>query len=407
MKRIIFLNRFFFPDHSASSQLLSDLAFYLAECGRDVHIITSRQLYENAKANLPARETVKGVTVHRIFSTQFGRANLAGRALDYLTFYLSMILKLIAFATTGDVIVAKTDPPLVSIIAMWAAQLRGAKLVNWLQDIYPEIARESEIPFTKGASGRVLSLLRNNSLKSAAANVAVGEDMASHIISIGVTPNRVRIISNWCNDENITPIPPIANPLRHTWKLQEKFVIGYSGNLGRGHEFETMLSASKMFRGNSQIIFLLIGGGNKLEEYKNRVSAEGLDSIYRFYPYQDREMLKYSLSVPDVHWLSLRPALSRFMFPSKFYGVAAAGRPILALTGKDGEIAKLLETYECGYALEPGDVSGTFDAIGLLSRDRALCQKMGFNARAMLDLKFTRARQLNLWKELLDQVVSS
>ena len=54
MSRLIFVNRFFFPDHSATSQIVSDLAFHLAGAGRDVHVVTSTQIYDDAKAALPA-----------------------------------------------------------------------------------------------------------------------------------------------------------------------------------------------------------------------------------------------------------------------------------------------------------------------------------------------------------------
>ena len=53
MQRIIFLNRFFFPDHSATSQILSDLAFHLASSGREVHVVASRQRYDDPLARLP------------------------------------------------------------------------------------------------------------------------------------------------------------------------------------------------------------------------------------------------------------------------------------------------------------------------------------------------------------------
>jgi hypothetical protein len=65
MNRVIFLNRFFFPDHSATSQLLSDLAFHLAAGGTDTHVITSRQLYDEPDAQLPSNETVHDVHIHR------------------------------------------------------------------------------------------------------------------------------------------------------------------------------------------------------------------------------------------------------------------------------------------------------------------------------------------------------
>jgi hypothetical protein len=53
MPRLIFVTRFFAPDHSATSPILSDLAYYLASAGRDVHVVTSSQLYDDAK--LPYR----------------------------------------------------------------------------------------------------------------------------------------------------------------------------------------------------------------------------------------------------------------------------------------------------------------------------------------------------------------
>jgi glycosyltransferase involved in cell wall biosynthesis len=405
MARLIFLNRFFFPDHSATSQILSDLAFDLAERGRDVHVITSRQLYEDAKAQLPAHEIIRGVTIHRVFSTQFGRTSLPGRALDYLSYYASMMATVLKLAKPDDIVIAKTDPPLISIPAMWAVRIRGARLVNWLQDIYPEIAIEMGVPLAKGQGGRLLAALRDASLKTAAANVAVGEQMAIRLKSRDISSDRVQVIPNWCNDEDIVPISHADNPLRRDWGLQNKFVVGYSGNLGRGHEFDTMLAASERFRDDPHIVFILIGGGQRFEELKQLVKAKGLDQNYRFFPYQDRKLLKYSLSVPDMHWISQQPVLSDLMFPSKFYGIAAAGRPILALTGKKGEIARLVRDHVCGFAIEPGDKTAAIVAIELLVQDRARCEKMGSNARAMLEAKFTRRRALEQWANLFDRLL--
>ena len=80
---------FFHPDHSATSQILSELAFSLAKAGREVSVVTSRQRYDAPDATLPPSETVGGVNVHRIATTRFGRRNLAGRAIDFITFYVS------------------------------------------------------------------------------------------------------------------------------------------------------------------------------------------------------------------------------------------------------------------------------------------------------------------------------
>ena len=148
--RIIFLNRYFFPDHSATSQMLSELAFYLAESGHSVAVITSRQRYDDAAALLPASERIRGVEVHRVRTTRFGRAHLPGRAADYASFYLTAGWRLWRLARGRDVIVAKTDPPLIAVVAWLIARLRGATLVNWLQDVFPEVAERLRLPLLAG-----------------------------------------------------------------------------------------------------------------------------------------------------------------------------------------------------------------------------------------------------------------
>ena len=177
MGRLFFINRYFHPDHSATSQILSDLAFHLAGLGREVHIVTSQQRYEDPKSRLPPREIVQGVHVHRVATTHFGRSALIGRAIDYFSFYMSAWRELNRLLAVDDIVVAKTDPPLVSIVAMLAAQRRGAHLVNWLQDIYPEVAANLGLSVFHGPLGGALSYVRDKTLKMAVANVVVGERM--------------------------------------------------------------------------------------------------------------------------------------------------------------------------------------------------------------------------------------
>ena len=123
MNRIFFVNRYFHPDVSATSALVSDLAFDLAT-ERQVHVITSQQCYDNPKFRLPAAEIIHNVHITRVPTTQFGRARLIGRAIDYLSFYAAAWRALRNLVQRDDVVVAMTDPPLLSIVAMQAAKRR-------------------------------------------------------------------------------------------------------------------------------------------------------------------------------------------------------------------------------------------------------------------------------------------
>ena len=314
---------------------------------------------------------------------------------------------LITLAQQGDIIIAKTDPPLTSIIAMAAARRNRARLVNWLQDIYPETAIELGVPFMRGPLAASLTALRNRSLRQADATVVVGDLMARKVESLGAPAARVHVIPNWCNDEVIRPVAQSENPLRQSWGLVGEFVLGYSGNLGRAHEFQTVLAAAGRLRDKPHFIFLMIGGGKRFEELAQAVKRDDLASSFRFIPYQEQKMLSYSLAAPDAHWLSLNPKLEGLIVPSKFYGIAAVGKPIIVIGDKDGEIARLVRQHDCGIVVAPGDAGALVDALRLLSNAPETISEMGRRARGMLNGHFTRQRALQRWSGLLDRLDKS
>lgn len=402
--KIIFVNRFFYPDHSATSQLVSDLAFHLAGQGHRVQVITSRQRYDVPDAALPACESTGGVDIKRIWTSRYGRSSLPGRALDYLSFYLSAGWRILRTAQAGDVVVAKTDPPLISVIAGWAARRRRALLVNWLQDVFPEVAAALGVDLARGLPGRALTELRNGSLRHARLNVAISEGMRTRLLATGVDAGRMTVIHNWADEQQIRPLPAEENPLRGQWGLQDQLVVGYSGNLGRAHEIDTVLSAAERLQRDDRVVLLFIGGGAAMETLRREAKRRGLPNL-RFEPYQPYARLPLSLTVPDVHLVILRPALEGLIVPSKLYGIAAAGRPIIHVGATDGEIPKLLEEAGAGLAVAQGDGEALALAILQLRADPELRQRMGYHARRLCDTRFSREAAIRCWEGHLRAVV--
>ena len=402
--KVIFVNRYFFPDQSATSQLLSDLAFHLAGGADEVHVITSRQRYDDATSALPIDEHIRGVNVSRIWTTTFGRGSLIGRALDYLTFYASAFAQLVFLVREGDLVIAKTDPPMLSVVAALATRLRGAKLINWLQDLFPEIAAAADIGWAKGGVGQILMRLRDWSLRCAQQNVVVGEKMRAVLVARGIENKKITVIPNWADGDAIRPVARTENPLRTKWGLEGKFVVGYSGNLGRVHEFDTVLGAMTELRGDDGKWFLFIGAGKQRQMMETECAVRGITAV-SFLPYQAREDLVWSLGVPDVHLVTLLPEMEGLVVPSKVYGIAAAGRPILNIGALNGEIAQLIAKHDCGITVQPGDVSGLVDAITRLAGDDALRATLGGNARKALDDYYEMRLGLQKWRNLLDTVV--
>ena len=434
--RVIFLNRYFYPDHSATSQMLSDLAFFLAGAGIEVCVVTSGQRYDDAAAVLPARERIDGVEVHRVRTTRFGRDNLVGRTADYATFYLGAGWRLWRIARAGDVIVAKTDPPLISVVAALVARWRGARLINWVQDVFPEVAEALGVRVLAGPQAGLLRRLRNAAFRSAAANVVLGERMAevvgraggqidravrespkgisfraqarSHKGRIRVIPNshkgRIRVIPNWADMEAIRPVAAADNPLRREWGLDGKFVVCYSGNMGRVHEFGTILDAAQRLAGKAKaIVFLFIGGGAQRRMVEDEARRRQLTNV-QFRPYQDRAGLSFSLGVGDVHLVSQRPEVEGYVFPSKLYGILAAGRPLVFIGDAQGEISLLVEREGIGATLRQGDAAGLAEQLLRLSGDAAMRDAIGGRSRALLCERYDKRIALEAWLELLREL---
>lgn len=387
--------------------MLSDLAFGLAQGGMQVTVIASRLRYDADCMNFVPRETISGVDIHRIWTTHFGRSRLQLRAIDYLTFYVSAAWTLLRVVARGDIVVAMTDPPMLSVVAAPIAKLRGARLVNWLQDLFPEVA---EALYSGGKFSRALfhglRKLRNISLRHADMNVAIGELMAERLLQAQVPSERICVRHNWADCKAVVPVAPSDNPLRAEWDLMEHFVVGYSGNLGRAHEFEAILAAIQRieqdnYRTTSPLIrWLFIGGGHAFECLQAEAIKRGLTSV-AFRPYQPRSQLSQSLSVADVHIVTLKPELEGLIVPSKFYGIAAAGRPILFIGDLGGEIDRLTTHHTCGLSVANGDGTALAEAVQAMARDRQRISQMAKCAREACEKFYDKPLAVRAWARLL------
>ncbi len=405
MAKTIFVNRYFSPDHSATGQLLSDLAFDLASRGQDIHVITSGQLYTDPKASLLSEEVIRSVNVHRIRTSRFGRARLWSRLLDYVTFYLGATWRLLRSIQPGDVVVAKTDPPMMSVCAAWAARIRKGVLVNWVQDLFPEVATSMDVYGVRFVAP-MLKRLRNGSLQQGRSNVVLGTRMAQRLRDEGVPPQRITVIENWADGDVIQPVSRENNPLLVEWRLEGKFVLGYSGNMGHVHEFKTMIDAAERLKDVPEIAFVFMGDGIARQWLEAEMAERGLMNV-QFHPYQPIDRLRWSLSVPDVHFVSLRPTLEGLIVPSKFYGIAAAGRPVIHVGDPDGEIARILEREQCGWSFCIGEVDPLAQFILDLSRRPVEVVEAGQRARRAFDREYARSHALKRWRRLLDSVSST
>jgi colanic acid biosynthesis glycosyl transferase WcaI len=391
MNRLVAINRFYAPDHSATAQLLTDLAEHLIRHDQPVIVITSRLNYDDPAATLTYRETLNGVSIRRVWTTRFGRAGLWGRTLDYVSFYLSAFIVLLAETQPGDTILAKTDPPLISVPAAVAAKIRGARLVNWCQDVFPEIAASLGMRWAAGPIGGLLRMLRNWSLNQADCNVVLCDAMRDHLAAEGIPDHKLRTIHNW-PDPGIRPIPCNREP-------REQFTICYSGNLGRAHIPEKVAELIRATAG-LPLRWLVIGGGAGHQRLKAKVREHGIANV-TFEGYAPRAELSASLARGDAHLVTLSPRCESVVHPSKVYGIMAAGRPAIFLGDRNGSVARMLDKAQAGITLVIDDAESWSSSLDSLIADPARANRMGCNARVTYERHYACSQAFVAWATIL------
>jgi glycosyltransferase involved in cell wall biosynthesis len=191
------------------------------------------------------------------------------------------------------------------------------------------------------------------------------------------------------------------NSLREEWGLSQSFVVGYSGNLGRGHDFNVLLDAAWMLADEPAIRFLFIGSGAGTAAVVRRVRELGLTNV-TFKPFQPRSQLGATLTVPDIHIVSLKTELSGLIVPSKFYGALAAGRVVIFLGPESSEIARVIRDCDCGFVYENSRAVDIERTIQELRSNCDLREKLGRNARLAVDNHYNKAASLEAWQATLD-----
>ena len=398
--QILFINRYFFPDPSATSQILTELTEDLDAEGRTVSVVTGRSAYLGGQ-RLPREDRHKGIRIIRVSSTNFGRHHPVGRLFDYLSFYISALWTVLRLPPPACLVVM-SDPPLLSVLAAVVGMVKRCPTVCWLQDVFPDIAVQAGV-LRRGRLATLLGRLATQSLKRMTRVVVLGRCMERHVVKAGISATSVTQLPNWADGSAIQPVERKDNPFIQEHGLQGKFVVMYSGNFGQVHEYDTVRSVIAMLQQFPDIIFCCIGDGL----YRQALAKEAADCGWPhvlFLPYENKERLAFSLSAGHLHLVSLKASMVGLSVPSKVYAIMAAGRPMLYVGPASSEAALIIQEAGCGSVIEPGDQAAAIKAVLMGYRDRELLERQGLAGRAHFQDFCDRRLATTKFRTLLQQI---
>ena len=389
--RVLILNQYYVPDVASTGHLLHELAVELARLGVEVEVLTGRPSYgpPDTWQDCPLRETVDGVKIHRLKVARFDKNFLPGRAINYLTFVVPMILNMLFRSRRDTVYLYTTNPPFLGAIGAFVSLFRKHHYVTLLHDAHPQLGVWVGT-FKKGSLiERAWSWLNRRKYNRTLETIVLCK-AAKKLVheTYRVPEDHIHVIPNWADGEDLHPMPKRESSIAQEQGFLDDFVLLYSGNLGLYYEFETVLAAAELLR-DEPFKLVLVGGGGKKKWIDDEIARRGLSNSITL-PYQPFDKLNESLNACDASLVTIAKGIEGISFPSKLYTSLAVGKPIVGLSESGSELREIIERNECGIWSELGDAEGLAEQIRGLIRDPARAERYGANARRTFERGYTR-----------------
>lgn len=398
------ITQFFPPDYAATGQLIEELVRQLGSFGVNIKVFTSQPGYAFKSSHAATVERLDQVQIQRSRTAQLWPGRIRGKAVNGVLFTLRAALHLLRNGRHYNVLLLTTAPPFLPSLGYLAHLLFRLPYVCILYDLYPDIAIALNVVSRDHWLARFWQRINRLVWRNAKALVVLSPAMKQQVIAnCPQIDHKVFVIHSWGDPDLIVPIAKQENWFAWKHKLVKKFTILYSGNIGRCHDMDTILEAAKLLQ-DEPIQFVFVGGGAKQEQLIKDANRFGLNNFV-FLPYQDKEVLPYSLTACDLSLVSVDVGMESLVAPSKLYPALATGRPVAVICSKYSYLRQLITDANCGDTFENGDSYGLAQFIRLLKRDQELAKSMGRAGRKYLRSHFTPQMISQQYLEILQKCI--
>jgi colanic acid biosynthesis glycosyl transferase WcaI len=403
--RVFVISELYYPEETSTGYLLTKTAEGLAE-HVPVHVICSQPTYSARGTRAPATEVRQGVSIERCGGTTFNKDSLWRRALNAVTITSSLAFRALRRLRSGDIALVVTNPPFLPFAISAACRLRGARCALLIHDVYPEVLIAAGMTRPTSALASVLRRATQRLYTNVDRIIVLGRDMALLARQkLAGNYEKIVLIPNWADDEEITPQPKRDNALLRELNLADRFVIQYAGNMGRTHGLEALFAAATRLAG-SDVHWLFIGSGAKkqwLEESARRAEATNITILGN----RTRDDQQNFLNACDVAVISFVSGMAGVSVPSRMYNILAAGKPIIAVADPESELALTVEEEQVGWVVPPGDVEALIAVIERARRDPHLVRAAGERARAVAAGRYARRSSMRKYVALAREMLVS
>lgn len=320
------------------------------------------------------RPSVPDSSVHVIKTVKYDKSSTLKRLLTWVGAFVHL-LWVVWRRSKHCHLVLVSNPPLNVFVPLFTRK----KFSFIVYDLYPDSLFSQGFVKRNSFLGRWWMTKNKQIFAKADCVFTLSEDMKKAVAQY-VAEDKIKIVYNWAHNEHMRPIDKKENVFLADLKLQDKFIVLYSGNMGMTHDVDMLVDVADRLKENKTIHFLFIGEGAKKPIVEAKVARYRLENC-SVLPYQPLEVLPYSMGAADLAVVTTDAKQSGLSVPSKTYTYLATGAALLCLAEENTELARLTRERRIGRCFVSQDLDGIVGYILQMVSDRRLLQEYKDNSR--------------------------
>ena len=388
--KLTILTQYYPPEVGAPQARLSELASHFVRRGHDVVVLTAMPNYptgciHDGYGGLFLREWSAGVDVLRTFIYPTQKAEFTHRLANYFSFVLSSSICGSFALRRSDYLLVESPPLFLGLAGFWLSRLKRAKLIFNVSDLWPESPASMGLLDRNSAAFRISARLEAFCYRHAWLITGQSKTIVADIVR-RYPQLRTFHLSNGVDSERFGP-NRFNQEARAELSNHGDFVAVYAGLHGLAQGLGQVLEVARLLKDQEGFRFVFVGDGPQKRMLQERAKDQRLAHVRFFDPRPASEMPAL-VAAADAILVTLKGQIPGAV-PSKLYEAMASGCPVVLAA--EGEAAEIVEQYEAGIVVKPGDTNALAEALLRLRADPELCLQMGKNGREAVRLHFDRS----------------
>lgn len=369
LKKIVLINQ-------SAGYLFIDVAKEFSEVYDEVILITGNSLEKDV---LPDNIKLESIYPYKKKST-------VSRFISWIIGFVQLIT-LVQLRYRSHELFISSNPPLAALLPLFCKN----KASLLIYDVYPDGLVSGGFISISNVVYRIWKYLNIKAYAKVERVVSITSGM-SNLLSTYTSSDKITMIPVWADRKIFEFRNNGTNRFQKKFGLEDKFIVMYSGNLGKNHALESLVQVADNVKHLDNVKFVIAGEGWKKKIVENMVEELNLENC-TILSYMSTDLFISSLYGVDVGVISLGEETSKIAIPSKTFNLLAAGKPLLCFANKDSDLADLVKNYDVGETFAHNEIEEATEYLKSLLENRPdSIKRLSDNAgKASQDYSFKNA----------------